>query len=90
MAIATFRMNIPAGAWTLVADGVVSAFFGIQVTDGLPVKIAMAPSVPAVDIDNFMMIGGENERSLAMNLDTGTKVYAMGLSGPVEIRGYRD
>lgn len=75
MTTKTFTVECPHDEWTLLVDGSESAEFGAQVLNR-PCDIAIAPNVGA--IDGGIYLSEDGERSIALPIGSGDKVYAKG------------
>lgn len=91
MAVETFSpVVVSDDAWTLIADGATHAFVGLQVGDGVfGLAVAIAAVAPEADSDAYIVLQRTDEKSLSVDLDADSRIYARSFRGAAVVRGYR-
>lgn len=86
---ATVSVAAPAGEWTLVAAGATYSRIGMQIATVNACEIAVAANTGSIAADGFVVLSGEGDRSMSLDLETGDNVYARGVGGAARLRCYR-
>lgn len=89
MATTTFALDCPAGSWTLVAAGDTYEKLGIQIASTIPCEIAIAANSGAIVEGAAILLHNGWDRTFSLDLTSEDSVFARGLGGTSQLRGYR-